>query len=122
MKITSNKFLSVMFCSAMCYQLFCNNFIAAENNTNSVKINSVCSKNLMCSNIIERTKNVEHLNRPKTYRLSKQGKDFIKSKETCMLHAYNDPDPKRLRLRRTYQLERLSLTNSEMARAALVGS
>lgn len=95
MKITSNKFLSVMFCSAICYQLFCNNFIAAENNTNFVKIDSARSKNLMCSNIIKQTKNVEHLNRPKTYRLSKQGKDFIKSKETCMLHAYNDPDPKR---------------------------
>ena len=95
MKITSNKFLSVMFCSAMCYQLFCNNFIAAENNTNFVKIDSARSKNLMCSNIIKQTKNVEHLNRPKTYRLSKQGKDFIKSKETCVLHAYNDPDPKR---------------------------
>ena len=84
-----------MFCSAICYQLFCNNFIAAENNTNFVKIDSARSKNLMCSNIIKQTKNVEHLNRPKTYRLSKQGKDFIKSKETCMLHAYNDPDPKR---------------------------
>lgn len=95
MKITSNKFLSVLFYSAICYQLFCNNFIAAENNTNFVKIDSKCSKNLMCSNIIKQTKNVEHLNRPKTYRLSKQGKDFIKSKETCMLHAYNDPDPKR---------------------------
>ena len=95
MKITSNKFLSIMFCSAMCYQLFCNNFIAAENNTNFVKIDSARSKNLMCSNIIKQTKNVEHLNRPKTYRLSKQGKDFIKSKETCVLHAYNDPDPKR---------------------------
>ena len=95
MKITSNKFLSVMFCSAICYQLFCNNFIAAENNTNFVKIDTKCSKNLMCSNIIKQTKNVEHLNRPKTYRLSKQGKDFIKSKETCMLRAYNDPDPKR---------------------------
>ena len=95
MKITSNKFLSVMFCSAICYQLFCNNFIAAENNTNFVKIDSARSKNLMCSNIIKQTKNVEHLNRPKTYRLSKQGKDFIKSKETCVLHAYNDPDPKR---------------------------
>lgn len=95
MKITSNKFLSVLFCSAICYQLFCNNFIAAENNTNFVKIDSARSKNLMCSNIIKQTKNVEHLNRPKTYKLSKQGKDFIKSKETCMLHAYNDPDPKR---------------------------
>ena len=95
MKITSNKFLSVLFCSAICYQLFCNNFIAAENNTKIVKIDTKCSMNQTCSNIIEQTKNVEHLNRPKTYRLSKQGKDFIKSKETCVLYAYNDPDPKR---------------------------
>ena len=78
MKITSNKFLSVLFCSAICYQLFCNNFIAAENNTKIVKIDTKCSMNMTRSNIIEQTKNVEHLNRPKTYRLSKQGKDFIK--------------------------------------------
>jgi GH24 family phage-related lysozyme (muramidase) len=99
MKITSNKFLAVLFCSAIFYQLFCNNFIAAENNTKIVKIDTVCSMNLMCSNIIEQTKNVEQKkavkNSVKKYRLSKQGKDFIKSHEACVLHAYNDPDPKR---------------------------
>ena len=46
-------------------------------------------------NISEHTINVEHLKRPNSYRLSKTGKDFIKSKETCVLTAYNDPDPKR---------------------------
>ena len=95
MKINCNKFLAVLFCSAIFYQLFCNNFTYAENDTKFVKIDTTCSMNPMCSNIIEQTKNVEHLNRPKTYRLSKQGKDFIKSKENCLLDAYNDPDSKR---------------------------
>lgn len=93
--MTSNKFLAVLFCSVICYQLFCNNFTYAENDTKFVKINSVCSMNQMCSNIIEHTKNVEHLNKPKSYRLSKKGKDFIKSHEDCKLTAYNDPDKNR---------------------------
>jgi len=87
--MTSNKILAVLFCSAICYQLFCNNFTYAENDTKFVKIDSVCSMNQMCSNI------VEHLNRPKSYRLSKKGKDFIKSHEDCKLTAYNDPDKNR---------------------------
>lgn len=93
--MSSNKFLVVLFCSAIFYQLFCNNFTYAENDTNFVKTDSMCSMNQMCSNILIHTKNIEHLNRPKSYRLSKQGKDFIKSKETCVLNAYNDPDPQR---------------------------
>lgn len=95
MKITSNKILAVLFSGAICYQLFNNDVNASENNSNFINNDSICSINLMCSGIIEQPKNVEHLIKPKTYRLSKQGKNFIKSKEICVLDAYNDPDPKR---------------------------
>ena len=92
--MNSNKFLATLFCIAIFYQLFCTNFIEAENNTNYVKTDS-CSLFDDCSNISEQSKNIEHLIRPVKYKLSNVGKDFIKSKETCLLHAYNDPDSKR---------------------------
>ena len=92
--MTSNKFLGILFCLAICYQLFCIDFTYAENDTKCVKINDVFNDTSMFKNS-EQIKNIEHLNRPKTYRLSKQGKDFIKSHESCVLHAYNDPDPNR---------------------------
>ena len=79
-KITPNKFLFITFCTAICYQLFCIPFIEAENNTSYVKTDNVTSI---------------HFKRPNTYRLSKVGKKFIKSKETCVLTAYNDPNSKR---------------------------
>lgn len=51
------------------------------------------------NNIVVNTKlknvNIKYLKRPKKYRMSKAGLEFIKSKEVCVLHAYNDPDPKR---------------------------
>ena len=93
-KITSNKFLSVLFCSAIVYQLVCTSFTTAENNTKIVKTDSVFN-NSDVFNISEHNVNVEHLKRPNSYRLSRNGKNFIKSKETCVLTAYNDPDPKR---------------------------
>ena len=86
--MNSNRFLFIIFCTAICYQLFCIPFIEAENNTSYVKTDNV-------ANVSESIKNVIHLNRPAKYKLSKTGKDFIKSKETCVLTAYNDPDPKR---------------------------
>lgn len=94
--MNSNRFLGILFCLAICFQLFCNNFIQAENNTEVMKTN-VCSTFLLCSRIPKQTQNIEQkkLNRPNRYKLSKVGKDFIKSQETCVLHAYNDPDPKR---------------------------
>jgi GH24 family phage-related lysozyme (muramidase) len=92
--MTPNKFLGIIFCGAICYQLFCTSFIAAKNNTNFVKTNK-CSNNSISLKIHELGENIEHLNRPKKYRLSKTGKDYIKSHETCVLHAYNDPDPNR---------------------------
>ena len=84
----TNRFIAILFCSAIAYQLFCIDFIEAENNTSYVKIDSV-------ANVSESIKNVIHLNRPTKYKLSKTGKDFIKSQETCVLTAYNDPDPQR---------------------------
>lgn len=86
--MNSNRFLFVTFCAAICYQLFCIPFIEAENNTSYVKTDNVTS-------VSESIKKTIHLNRPVKYKLSKTGKDFIKSKETCVLTAYNDPDPKR---------------------------
>ena len=86
--MSSNRFIAILFCSAIAYQLFCIDFIEAENNTSYVKIDSV-------ANVSESIKNVIHLNRPTKYKLSKTGKDFIKSQETCVLTAYNDPDQQR---------------------------
>lgn len=92
--MNANKFLGILFCLSIFYQLFCTNFISAENNTEVVKIDS-CSILDICSQIYEQPKNIEHLKKPNKYKLSKVGKDFIKSKETCVLNAYNDPDQNR---------------------------
>ena len=59
--MTSNKFLGILFCAAICYQLFCTNFTYAENDTKIVKIDSVCSINLMCSEIFEQSKNIDDI-------------------------------------------------------------
>lgn len=95
-KITPNRFLSVIFCLAICFQLFCNNFTPTESNTEVMKTDSVFNISPLFR-IPEQTQNIEQkkLKRPNKYKLSKVGKDFIKSQETCVLHAYNDPDPKR---------------------------
>jgi GH24 family phage-related lysozyme (muramidase) len=91
-----NRFLGVLFCLAICFQLFCNNFTPVENNTEVMKTDSVFNVSPLF-NIPEQTQKFEQkkLNRPNKYKLSKVGKDFIKSKETCVLTAYNDPDPQR---------------------------
>lgn len=92
--MNSNKFLGGLFCLAICYQLLCTSFTTIDNNTNNMKTENMFNETEMF-NISEQTQNIEHFNRPKRYKLSKKGKDFIKSQETCVLHAYNDPDPKR---------------------------
>ena len=94
--MNSNRFLGVLFCLAICFQLFCNNFTPAESNTKVMKIDSMFNVSPLLGNP-EQTQNIEQkkLNRPNKYRLSKVGKDFIKSKENCLLDAYNDPDSKR---------------------------
>ena len=92
--MNSNKFLGGLFCLAICYQLLCTSFTTIDNDTNDMKTENMFNETEMF-NISEHTQNIEHFNRPKRYKLSKKGKDFIKSQETCVLHAYNDPDPKR---------------------------
>ena len=96
--MNSNKFGAILFCLAICFQLFCTDFISAENNAKDEKIDTLCLMNSTFSNFLDKQQTlntIKHLNRPKSYRLSKQGKDFIKSHEDCVLHAYNDPDPSR---------------------------
>ena len=60
--MNSNRFLGVLFCLAICFQLFCNNFTPVENNTEVMKTDSICSGNSMCSGILEQTQNVEQKN------------------------------------------------------------
>ena len=94
--MTANKFLNICFLFGMCYQLYSINITPTENNTNKLTehSDSICFTNLdtISNNVV---KPVEHLEKPSTYSLSKEGKDFIKAHETCVLKAYNDPDPKR---------------------------
>ena len=90
------KVLNVIFCFLMCYQLYSINNNTNENNTDNIVVNSNI---LVLSNIDtvfqDVVKPVGHLEKPATYSLSKEGKDFIKQHETCVLDAYNDPDPQR---------------------------
>jgi len=87
-----NSFLASVFIGAMFYQLFFNNSVSADNqiyyDNNSIQNDTISVK-------FEAEKIVAHLKRPSKYKLSKTGKDYIKSHESCILHAYNDPDPKR---------------------------
>ena len=92
--MNSNKFLGTLFCLAICYQLLCTSFTTIDNDTNIMKTDNLF-KETEVFNIFEQTQNIEHLNKPIKYKLSRKGKDFIKSQETCVLHAYNDPDPNR---------------------------
>ena len=97
--MNSNRFLLILFSLAIFYQFFCNNFSSAENNTKTVKINIIeSSKKINVkknANALINVKNNIKKNSNRKYRMSKAGLDFIKSKETCVLTAYNDPDPKR---------------------------
>ena len=90
------KVLNASFLFLMCYQLYSINVISNDNNTNNMITKS---DSIVCNNIDtvfqDIVKPVEYLIKPSTYSLSKEGKDFIKSHETCVLKAYNDPDPKR---------------------------
>lgn len=86
------RFLSIIFWLAICYQLCCIDSTHADN----TKINSfnVFKKDsVIVLNIQNNT--IDHLTKPVKYSLSKQGKDFIKKHETCVLTAYNDPDESR---------------------------
>ena len=90
------KFVSLTFYIAMGYQLYCT--ASATNDTtfgkNSIKNSEPAVAAVTASNK-EVNKEVIHLKKPHRYELSKKGKDFIKSHESCVLKAYNDPDPNR---------------------------
>lgn len=94
--MTANKFLNICFIFGMCYQLYSITITPSENNTNKLIANSdsigFTNFNTICH---DEVKPIEHLEKPSKYAISKKGKDFIKKHEICVLHAYNDPDPKR---------------------------
>lgn len=99
---TENKIIALFFYGAMAYQLFYVNNTVAENKTNIITRDQVFNESTMF-NDDEQLKNIEPVSSKKIvkhhprkrYKLSKKGKNFIKKHETCVLHAYNDPDPKR---------------------------
>lgn len=97
----SYNLISIFFYGAMVYQLSSIANIKTENNTNNMKIietiNDSITKPLIVENISIKTsiKNPIKRVKPESYKISKVGKDFIKKHETCVLKAYNDPDPKR---------------------------
>ena len=97
----SYNLISIFFYGAMVYQLSSIANIKNENNTNNMKIietiNDSITKPLIVENISIKTSTKNPIKRikPESYKISKVGKDFIKKHETCVLKAYNDPDPKR---------------------------
>jgi len=91
----SVNFFYTCFSIAIIYQLFINNQvnnIVSETNEIYIENNSIVSTNIKVNESVEV---VEHLKRPVKYKMSKNGHDFIKKQEICVLHAYNDPDPQR---------------------------
>ena len=90
----NSKLFYVFFVSCMVFQLFYRNveksntklFVENKINNNDILPQEVSNKEIV---------NSFKLRKPKRYKLSKRGKEFIKKHETCVLKAYNDPDPKR---------------------------
>lgn len=91
----SNKILSTLFIGAMGYQLFCVNTANIENSGNSIKGAELIHDTIFAKIKEVKNREIKPLVKPFKYKLSKNGKDFIKAHETCVLKAYNDPDPKR---------------------------
>ena len=88
--------ISIFFCGAMIYQL--SSIAYTNDKPNFIKTtNDSITQPLIVENISIETpsKPSLKLTKPKSYKISKIGKDFIKKHETCVLKAYNDPDPKR---------------------------
>lgn len=108
-QINAKDVLMMLFVIAMYYQFFL--ISKQEVITKPVHDNTIVHTDSIMFNIPEhdkiieqpvvnnQTKNIKkHIltsSKQQKYQLSKAGKDFIKSHETCVLHAYNDPDPKR---------------------------
>ena len=88
----SYNLISIFFCGAMAYQFSTLAKNENVNNTNNI-IDTVSIVSTIEPNFVE--PQINHIEKPKSYSLSKEGKDFIKQHETCVLNAYNDPDPKR---------------------------
>ena len=82
------------FYTAIAYQLV---NISSPTSAEPINNNITAYKPFVATDIDTKAKNIDvkYLKRPKKYRMSKAGLEFIKSQETCVLHAYNDPDPKR---------------------------
>lgn len=97
----SYNLISIFFYGAMVYQLSSIANTKTENNTNNMKIIETISDSITNPLIVENisiktsTKNSIKRVKPESYKISKIGKNFIKQHETCVLKAYNDPDPKR---------------------------
>lgn len=88
------KVLNAIFCFLMCYQLYSiNNNTSNDNNVN--KQITYSDSIVLPTNDTIYQEEVKHIVKPIKYTLSNKGKDFIKQHETCVLHAYNDPDPQR---------------------------
>ena len=83
--MNSNKFLGGLFCLAICYQLLCTSFTAIDNDTNNMKTEYMFNETEMF-NISEQTQNIEHLNKPKRYKLSKKGKDGFEPETRFLSH------------------------------------
>ena len=88
----SYNLISIFFCGAMVYQFSTLAKNENVNNTNNI-IDTVSIVSTIDPNFVE--PQINHIEKPKSYCISKVGKDFIKEHETCVLHAYNDPDPQR---------------------------
>lgn len=99
-RINAKDILSLLFIIAIYYQFLTigkTSPIEAQpvNHISSYINDSLMFKDFHMFNYNEQEEIIEHLDKPERYTISKVGKDFIKSNETCVLHAYNDPDPKR---------------------------
>ena len=112
----------VFFFAGMCYQFYCINITPNDNNTNNMITYSDSIQMFNNSIISENSEHIQinkHLETPVKYTLSKSGKDFIKLHETCVLDAYNDPDPQRRsigwghQIRPGENLERITKTKAD---------
>ena len=108
-QINAKDVLMILFVIAMYYQFFSiskQEVVAKPIQDNTTVFTDSIMFNIPEHNeIIERPvvinqskdikKHVSMGSKSQEYKLSKEGKDFIKKYETCVLKAYNDPDPKR---------------------------
>lgn len=97
------KFFLIVFCVCTLFWYKAFTSVYKPSGINNLKIDTMMvekylptiieHKSKESKKIIKKEKKIKLYN--KRYHLSKKGKDFIKQHETCVLKAYNDPDPKR---------------------------